>query len=171
MDRRQVLAVAGLSTVPLASGCLSALSGSEPGSSVEWAAVSSGIWLTDQEEAEAVRHGEGAILIADRDTAIEQLDSNSDKGREFVDQTDFERSYLVWVRLAMGSGSLEITIERIVRAGEELRITIDTALPPDPDMDLDYYTYFLRITDDRGDYPERIMIRGDGGENTIPVRS
>jgi len=166
MRRRPLLAAAMFGTISGLAGCLrgDGAPSVPEGMTVEtrhWASdvLVEGIWHLRREQDEPVESSHTAIV--DERAARSEIECD-DGTSEFVDETDFERSYLLVVQNVMQSARW-LELRRIERTGPGLDVTVVTASPDEPyGDDAVVHSLAIRVTDDSGDVPGELAVTVDG---------
>lgn len=118
-----------------------------------------GLWYQRQEREESInRYHE---LIAD-ETAAENRIEGDESVVEFVEETDFEKSYLLVVQNVMQSARW-LELDRITRTDSGLDVAVNTASPDEPyGDDATVHSLAIRVTDERQGVPDTIEVTIDG---------
>lgn len=99
-------------------------------------------------------------VIADVDTAESEL-ADIDSLTAFVDDTDFDESYLVVVQNGMQSEP-ELVLDTIERRADGIEIELSIDAPRGVDDDLVIHSLLIRVTDTRDGVPETVAVDIDG---------
>lgn len=99
-------------------------------------------------------------IIADRSAAQDRM-KEAEEITEYVQETNFDQSYLVVIVGAAWQSGYWLELREIERTDRGLRMTIIVASPDEPVGD-DAATHSLavRVTDEQRDIPEEVEING-----------
>lgn len=96
-------------------------------------------------------------VITDRNTAQDQL-KNTEEITNFIDETDFNQSYLVVVDAAAWPSGKWLELSEIERTNNGLEIVIVVASPDEPvGDDASVHSLAIRITDTQRGPPEHVV--------------
>ena len=161
MHRRRYLSLAGIGGVASISGCANqinqALRSPETpaGMTVETASWPSGFITTDD------REWPYAVVVTSRDQAADNLaigeTAYDNDPSAFVDQTDFDQSYLILIEYAPASGTDSLELKRIERRDHGIHVTAKVYEPNGSD-DVTTHSLFIRVTDETDDPPQDMTV-------------
>lgn len=174
MERRRLLALGGLSVLTSLSGCAvgrgwcskrRALS-SDPPESPAGMTVETASWSMD---LVAPRGGDRpyTVVATSRTEAnetvvfprgeLEDLDP-----RTFIEQTNFDNSYLILVEWMGTSSSDKLSLSRIERQEQGVHLTAEVIEPCGARAgDISVHSLFVRVSDERTEAPERVTVHVD----------
>ncbi|MFW6002969.1 MAG: hypothetical protein ACOCPT_00925 [Halanaeroarchaeum sp.] len=95
-------------------------------------------------------------VISDPETADRVLIDDRSITR-FLDDTDFEASYLIVVQNGMQS-EMELELDSITRREDGLHLDISIDPPQSGPDDLGIHSLLIRITDETGDVPDDVSV-------------
>lgn len=168
MNRRQVLGAAGVTLTGALAGCLDLIWGENPtvpgGMSVETHYTVNRLLETGlsglHNEIDSYH-----TVITDHLTAQERLApvKAEDGGqptadpvaRAFIENTDFDRSYIVIMQYGMPSG-MSLELERIERIASGIEVTVRTESPNGVEDDFAVHSKIIQITDEEAEVPEDV---------------
>lgn len=162
MKRRRFIDLGGVSFLAAASGCASVygrFSGAPQlpdGMTVETVHWSHGL----------LEEGDGtfAVVVTSAAAATDEVSllrtSREDLDPiEFIEQTDFDTSYLVVVEWIGGSSSYSLELDRITRRDFGLHVGAEVVVPNGPATDdFSPHSLVIRVTDEREDAPESVTV-------------
>lgn len=103
-----------------------------------------------------------AMLVTSREEVERFNDGVLDaEARAFVENTAFDEAYLVVVQAFPASSTPDYRVERVERAGDEVRVHINDSSPVGT-ADITVETVLVRIARDSADPPERAVITTEG---------
>lgn len=161
MRRRRFLRVSALGVLSASGGCTAL--GFDRGVP-DWTTVATRHWrsfVLEDGAASEPRSGPeepaiSAAILADRETATERLRRDS-PAAEFVDGTDFERSYLAVVEYFGMSSSKELALRSLERRESAVHVTVEVKTPGKfVTADLVPHSLVVRITEENGARPTKI---------------
>lgn len=162
MHRRQYLSLAGVGGVAGLAGCANqitrALQSPETpaGMTVETASWSAGFVRDGDHE---LPYG---VVATSRDDAANNLSigetAYDTDPREFVDQTDFDQSYLILIEAAPGSSTDSLILKRIERRDHGLHVTAKFYRPGNGANDVSVHSLFIRVTDEKDGPPQEMTV-------------
>lgn len=162
MRRRRVLTLVGVGWVAGISGCVNQITRAlqspviPAGMTVETASWSVGGIKNDD------REWPYAVVVTSRDEAADNIaypERTFDNGpRAFVDQTDFEQSYLILVGNVYASGTDSLILKRIERRAQGLYVTAKVYRPGNGSNDVTGHSLFIRVTDEKDGPPQDITV-------------
>lgn len=160
MDRRTLLNMAGGVFLSSVAGCLGGGQAIPEGMTVDtrhWVGdiLEEGIWYQRQERENLVNQYHE--LIDDETTAQTRIDGD-DEVMEFVDGTDFSKSYLVIAQNMMQSARW-LELGGIERTDQGLDINVRTVSPDEPyGDDAIAHSLAIRMTDAQGGKPDELTV-------------
>lgn len=163
MDRRMFLTISGLTISSAVTGCLGENPYLPGGMTVEtrhWVAdiLEEGIWYQRREAGKSVSRYYELIEIAE---AAQRRIDGSDQVQEFVQGTNFERSYLLIVQNMMQSARW-LELQHIERTDDGLDIAVETRSPDEPyGDDSTVHSLVTRVTDEQAGVPNDLRITID----------
>lgn len=166
MNRRRFLA--GATVLPVAvAGCLGR--GENPDTPNQMAVESrhwTGIVFEDTKQvAKRLELEDKPIayheIITDREAAEDRIERED--GGEFIEEPDFDESYLVVIAAGYWSSSDEFELAEIDRTESGLHVGVRVESPDDEQLDdLAPHSLAVRVTDEQAVVPDEISIEIDG---------
>jgi len=88
---------------------------------------------------------------------------DEDEVVEFVDETDFDQSYLIVVVAGAWPSGYWLELGTVERIEDGLRVSVATASPDEPvGDDAAVHSLAIRVTDEQSDVPDRIEVTING---------
>lgn len=166
MKRRTLLVASGWLTASLA-GCLGGpeVSSSGPfpaGMSVDTQHRVGSHLESDDVSPSGERPRSEQVVFVDRETARERLRTES-AIQEFLEETDFVRSYLLVVVAAAWPSAYEMAVRRVERTDDGLTVAISISEPGGTvGDDAAVHSLAARITDEEAGVPDRVRVEING---------
>lgn len=165
MYRRRYLTLAGIGGVVSLAGCLNQIERAIYPQTPAGMTVETATWSTSF-VVNPNREWPYAVVVSTREEAatnIEYRETEFDlHPRTFVDQTDFEQSYLILIEyVGNTSANDSLELKRIERRDEGLHVKAKVYHPRTRVNNVSIHSLFIRVTDDREDTPENITVDVD----------
>lgn len=103
-----------------------------------------------------------AVVATSRDEVADTItypDRSYDPDpRAFVEQTDFEQSYLILIEWGHSSSSDSLILKRIERRDPGLHVTAKVYRPGNGASDISAHSLFIRVTDEQDGPPQEMTV-------------